>query len=86
MTEKRILPAFLLAFFLGAFGAHNFYLGQKGKAIAQLVLSIVGILTSIIGIGIFLCLATGIWAFVEMIMIACGAGKDGEGVVVKQWT
>ena len=41
---KSKLVAGLLAIFLGTFGVHNFYLGYTGKAVTQLVLSIVGIL------------------------------------------
>ncbi|MEA1995572.1 MAG: TM2 domain-containing protein [Campylobacterota bacterium] len=33
MTEKRILPAFLLCFFFGVFGAHRFYVGKVGTGI-----------------------------------------------------
>ena len=29
-SEKRILPALLLCFFLGIFGAHRFYAGKTG--------------------------------------------------------
>ncbi len=34
MTDKKILPAFLLCFFLGMFGAHRFYVGKIGTGIA----------------------------------------------------
>jgi len=34
MTDKKILPAFLLCGFLGMFGAHRFYVGKTGTAIA----------------------------------------------------
>src|SRR5262245_62172123 len=36
LTDKLILPAFLLAFFFGVFGAHRFYVGKIGTAIVQL--------------------------------------------------
>lgn len=39
---KSKLVAGLLGIFLGTFGVHNFYLGYTGKAITQLVLTIVG--------------------------------------------
>ncbi len=37
---KSKMAAGLLGIFLGAFGVHNFYLGYTGKAIAQLLISI----------------------------------------------
>lgn len=70
MTEKRILPAFLLCFFLGAFGAHRFYVGKIGTGILQ-----------IITLGGF-----GIWALIDFIMIIVGAFTDKQGNKITQWT
>jgi TM2 domain-containing membrane protein YozV len=41
--QKNQLVAFLLELFLGYFGVGEFYIGQNGIAIVQLVLSLVGI-------------------------------------------
>ncbi len=46
-SEKNRYTAGILAILLGAFGAHNFYLGFTKKAIIQLVLGLTGILTSV---------------------------------------
>lgn len=70
MTDKRILPAFLLCFLLGIFGAHRFYVGKTGTAILQIV-TLGGL---------------GIWALVDLIMIIVGAFTDGEGNKITQWT
>ena len=40
MKQKSKIAAGLLAFFTGCFGVHNFYLGNVGKAIFQLVLGV----------------------------------------------
>ncbi len=40
-NKKTALVAYLLWFFLGLFGAHNFYLGRTGVAVAQLILSLI---------------------------------------------
>jgi TM2 domain-containing membrane protein YozV len=40
-NKKTALVAYLLWFFLGLFGAHNFYLGRTGVAITQLILSLI---------------------------------------------
>jgi len=42
-NKKTALVAYLLWFFLGWFGAHNFYLRRVGVAVAQLILTITGV-------------------------------------------
>lgn len=71
--RKSKATAALLAFFLGGFGAHNFYLGYTGKAIAQLILTLT----------LFGAIISGIWAFVEFILILCGNVTDAKGVGLK---
>ncbi|WP_423362825.1 TM2 domain-containing protein [Mycoplasma sp. P36-A1] len=66
---KSKLIALLLWFFLGAFGAHNFYREDKTIGIFQLILNIVGWLTLGIMIGILLLVALGIWLLVDLIFI-----------------
>mgnify|MGYP003413437755 FL=1 len=62
------MTAGLLGIFLGGWGVHNFYLGNTGKAIAQIVL------TFCFGIGY-------IWGLIEGIMILCGSIKtDANGI------
>jgi TM2 domain-containing membrane protein YozV len=57
------LTTLLLCFFLGAFGAHNFYTKKTTVAIIQL-LTLGG---------------CGIWALVDFIMILVGTYVDGNG-------
>lgn len=64
---KQWIVALLLAFFVGIFGIHNFYLGYTAKGVIQLILSV-----TVIGM-----LVTGIWAFVEFIMIIMRYGAYG---------
>ena len=81
--QKSKLVAGLLALFLGGYGVHNFYLGYIGKAVAQLVISVLGILLAFIFFGIP-NIAVGIWALIEAIMILCGSIKtDAKGVPLK---
>ena len=75
-SDRRILPAFLLAFFLGVFGVHRFYCGKTGSGIAMLVLTL-----TIIG-----AIVSGIWATIDWIMIVCGAFTDAEGRRLTRWT
>lgn len=77
--SKNKIVAAVLAFFLGTFGAHNFYLGHTSKAVTQLVLTIIGYITLIFLIGSLFIMATGIWAFIEFIMILTGSIKDSDG-------
>lgn len=77
---KSKILAGLLALFFGCFGVHNFYLGYTGKAVTQLVLTIVGFLLCCIVIGVFLVLGIYIWSFIEGIMILCGKiNCDAQG-------
>ena len=67
---KSKLTAGLLGIFLGGLGVHNFYLGYTGKAIAQILLSCVGV--------------GGIWGLIEGILILCGKiDKDAKGNPLK---
>lgn len=71
-APKQWIVAVLLAFFLGGFGGHNFYLGYTTKGIIQVVLTI-----TLIGAPI-----SGIWAFIEFIMLLMRSGSyatDAQG-------
>ena len=67
--------ALLLSFFLGGFGAHNFYLDRKGAAITQLVFTVLGVLTSAIILGFFILAVVGLWVFVDFIGILLNRQK-----------
>lgn len=62
-SPKDWLTTLLLCFFLGCFGIHRFYTGSTGIGVIQL-LTFGG---------------CGIWALIDLIMIAIGAYRDGEG-------
>lgn len=47
--ESKVAAA-VFAFFLGVFGAHNFYIGLTGRAIAQLCLTIVSWVLMVVGL------------------------------------
>jgi TM2 domain-containing membrane protein YozV len=75
-SDKLILPAFLLAFFLGMFGAHRFYVGRTSSAIAMLILTF-----TVVG-----ALITFVWHLIDWIMILIGSFEDEDGKLLKQWT
>ena len=72
---KSKMAAGLLGIFLGSLGVHNFYLGYTGKAVGQLLLTLIGGWAC--GIG---ALAAWIWGLVEGIQILAGSiNKDATG-------
>ncbi len=69
-SDKKILPAFLLCFFLGILGVHRFYVGKIGTGILHLI-TLGGL---------------GIWTLIDFIMIIVGAFTDKEGKKLTEWT
>ena len=70
ISPKSRLVALLLCFFLGAFGIHRFYVGKIGTGILMLV-TLGGV---------------GIWALIDLIIVAVGSFKDKEGRRLFRWT
>lgn len=71
--QKSKLVAVLLAFFLGGFGIHDFYLGYTKYGIIKIVLS--------------LCTGVGgsIWALIDFIRLLTGSlSTDANGVELKK--
>ena len=85
-SPKSRIAVTLLAWFLGAFGAHRFYLGKTGTAVGMLVLTILYWSTVWLwGIGIIFIIAVGIWALIDFIYAVSGNMKDKEGRLIKNW-
>ena len=75
-TQKSKIAAGLLGIFLGGFGVHNFYLGYTGKAVAQLLISVLSWFT--------LSWASAIWGLIEGILILTGSmNTDANGNPLK---
>lgn len=71
-NRKSKMAAGLFGIFLGAFGVHNFYLGFTGKAVAQLLITVLSCFT--------LSWVSEIWGLIEGILILTGDTKfDAEG-------
>ena len=82
-AQKSKIAAGLFGIFLGAFGVHNFYLGYTGKAVAQLLLTLLGWI--LLGAG---PIAAYIWGLVEGILIISSSygsnwHRDGQGMELK---
>lgn len=66
------MAAGLLGIFLGGWGVHNFYLGNTGRGVAQIIVTLVTC-----GIG-------AIWGLIEGIMILTGSiNTDAKGIPLK---
>ena len=63
MSDKKMVPAALLCFFLGGLGVHRFYVGKVGTGILM----------------IFTLGGLGIWLIIDFVMILTGSFKDKEG-------
>ncbi|HEX6059118.1 MAG TPA: TM2 domain-containing protein [Gemmatimonadaceae bacterium] len=70
MSEKRLLPATILAGLFGYLGVHRFYVGKIGTGILML-LTAGGL---------------GIWWFIDFVMIVVGAFRDADGNRITEWT
>ena len=64
---KNKIVAALLAFFLGMFGVHRFYLGDTKNGTIMLVGSLVSWLLSIVGIGLLGVIVFCVWGFVDFV-------------------
>ncbi len=65
--QKSFLVAILLSIFVGSLGVDRFYLGYIGLGVLKLIT-----------LG-----GCGIWAIVDLILIATGSLKDKNGVPLK---
>lgn len=67
-NAKSKMAAGLLGLFLGAYGIHNFYLGNAGRGVAQIIVTLIT------------CGVGGLWGFIEGILILCGnINTDSDG-------
>jgi TM2 domain-containing membrane protein YozV len=63
MSDKKMVTACLLCFFIGGLGIHRFYVGKTGTGILM-ILTLGGL---------------GIWIIIDFVMILTGGFKDSEG-------
>ena len=66
-SGKSFVTTLILAILLGGVGGHRFYVGKTGTAIIQL----------------FTLGGLGIWALIDIIMIATQSFTDSEGLLIK---
>ena len=66
VSDKNFVATLLLCILLGGLGVHRFYVGKIGTGILQLI-TMGGL---------------GIWALIDLIMIAIGKFTDKDGLLV----
>lgn len=67
-SEKTMVAAALLCFFLGTLGIHRFYVGKIVTGILM-ILTLGGL---------------GIWTLIDFVMIIVGSFKDKNGLTLKR--
>jgi TM2 domain-containing membrane protein YozV len=85
VSPKSRLATTLLAFFLGMFGAHRFYIDKTGTAILMLALTSVGIHLCLVIVGIFVLIAVRIWSLIDFIIAVTGSMRDRDGLLIEKW-
>lgn len=75
ISSKSKIAAGLFGIFLGSLGIHNFYLGYTGKAIAQLLITVLS--CGILGF------ASALWGLIEGILILAGDMRDANGNILR---
>lgn len=77
-AKSRVIAG-VLALFVGYLGIHNFYLGYKGKGMAQLLLTTIGWIIFFLG-----PMIAGVWSFIEALQLFLGSKNvDAYGIRLK---
>jgi len=69
IQKKETAATFLFWFFLGHFGAHRFYMGKTGSAVAMLLITVLSIPLCFVLIGFVSYFAVFIWWIVDAFLI-----------------
>lgn len=95
-SDRTILPAFLLWFFLGTIGAHHFYAGSILRGVGYLVCLVAAFALPMfsnslsdrvaIVIGPLPAVLLGVALLADLIRLVTGNFKDGDGLKMVDWT
>ncbi|AFR50268.1 TM2 domain-containing protein [Gordonia sp. KTR9] len=80
LSDKSKLVAGLLQIFLGSLGVGRFYIGDNTTGAIQLGLTILGYITAIFIVGIFIVFGVAVWALIDGIMMLTGNVRDKKGL------
>ena len=98
-SNKKIMNAFLLCFFLGFFGLHRFYVGKTKTAVIQLLVAGGGGLPvllvlyfvsevmfgAVLLIFLIMLIPVCIWVFIDLVLILMGKFTDSKGDIIDTW-
>lgn len=82
-SNKSKLIALLLVAFLGGLGLHRIYLGRRQSGLIMLALSLIGSITSAIGIGEAVLFVVSCWCLVDLVALCIGKLTDAQGRPLK---
>ncbi len=82
-SNKSKLVALLLVLFLGGLGLHRIYLGRTQGGLVMLALTIIGTITSGLGVGGAFLGIVSIWCLVDLIALCIGKLTDAQGRPLK---
>lgn len=74
-SPKSRLTTLLLAISIGGLGVHRFYACKVGT----------GILMALLTCAVIGALISGPWLLIDLIMIATGSFRDGQGRLISEW-
>jgi TM2 domain-containing membrane protein YozV len=89
-SDKRILPAFILACLFGAFGAHAFYAGRILQGLVYLLMWLGILISDVVASwfpgGAIFAISIAAFTITDIIRIVVGFYQDGNGSKITQWT
>jgi TM2 domain-containing membrane protein YozV len=89
ISPKSQLATSLLAWFLGEFGAHRFYVGKNETAVVMLAIGLAAggdyPIWALLVIGALLYFAVWVWSVIDFIIAVTGNFKDKQGKPIKKW-
>lgn len=81
--KKSAVVAYILWLLFGIFGAHRFYLGERGTGAAMLVITVLSFLLMFAVVGIFTIWITVVWSFVDLFLIPGIASKYNSNLAMQ---
>ena len=68
-TEKSVALAYVLLVLAGVFGAHRYYLGEKGTATALLTVTLASLVLMTVAIGFFTIGIAIVWVVIDLALV-----------------